>query len=236
MHQDDCNGLLQQDRRDPRHGAGRAARRPGPDPGRPASACWTRASSRWRERAGSSVPTIMRTCRDLGFAGLREFKLALAQELALGGSPLHRRVRIDDDARRGDRQGHAQRRRDGGQRRAGAARHGSAVQAAADAIAAAPHVDCYGAGITSWLHGVATCRRGCSGSACRPTPSPTTTCSCRRPPRTAARGVVIAITHVGGMPSLLEAVDIARAQGATRRRADAARHAAGRARRHRCWR
>src|SRR5882724_6906552 len=50
------------------------------------------------ERSGSSVPTIMRTCRDLGFAGLREFKLALAQELALGGSPLHRRVNIEDAA------------------------------------------------------------------------------------------------------------------------------------------
>jgi DNA-binding MurR/RpiR family transcriptional regulator len=50
------------------------------------------------QRAGSSVPTIMRTCRDLGFAGLREFKLALAQDLAVGGSPLNRRVRADDDA------------------------------------------------------------------------------------------------------------------------------------------
>ncbi|HET6827602.1 MAG TPA: RpiR family transcriptional regulator, partial [Ramlibacter sp.] len=50
------------------------------------------------QRANSSVPTIMRTCRDLGFAGLREFKLALAQELALGGSPLHRRVNIEDAA------------------------------------------------------------------------------------------------------------------------------------------
>ena len=29
------------------------------------------------------------------------------------------------------------------------------------------------------------------------------------------RGVVMAITHVGGMPSLLEAVDVARARGAT---------------------
>jgi len=29
------------------------------------------------------------------------------------------------------------------------------------------------------------------------------------------RGVVMAITHVGGMPSLLEAVDVARSQGAT---------------------
>ena len=51
------------------------------------------------QRANSSVPTIMRTCRDLGYPGLREFKLALAQELAVGGSPLNRRVRIDDDTR-----------------------------------------------------------------------------------------------------------------------------------------
>jgi len=49
-------------------------------------------------RARSSVPTVMRTCRDLGFAGLREFKLALAHELALGGSPLHRRVNVGDSA------------------------------------------------------------------------------------------------------------------------------------------
>src|SRR6218665_631612 len=42
------------------------------------------------ERSRSSVPTIMRTCRALGFAGLREFKL--------GGSPLHRRVNSEDAA------------------------------------------------------------------------------------------------------------------------------------------
>ena len=48
------------------------------------------------QRAGSSVPTIMRTCRDLGYPGLREFKMALAQELAVSGSPLHRRVQLHD--------------------------------------------------------------------------------------------------------------------------------------------
>ena len=41
-------------------------------------------------RVDCSVPTIMRACRDIGFAGLREFKMALAQELAVRGSPLHR--------------------------------------------------------------------------------------------------------------------------------------------------
>src|SRR6187402_1836339 len=48
------------------------------------------------QRANSSVPTIMRTCRDLGYPGLREFKLALAQEMAVSGSPLHRRVQLHD--------------------------------------------------------------------------------------------------------------------------------------------
>ena len=40
------------------------------------------------ERAGSSVPTIMRTCRDLGFAGLREFKLGAFLLAAHTGVPV----------------------------------------------------------------------------------------------------------------------------------------------------
>ena len=43
-------------------------------------------------RAKVSPPTIIRFCRALGFAGLREFKLHLAQSLAVGTSTLHRVV------------------------------------------------------------------------------------------------------------------------------------------------
>src|SRR3981081_973060 len=43
-------------------------------------------------RAKVSPPTIVRFCRALGFAGLREFKLHLAQSLAVGTSTLHRAV------------------------------------------------------------------------------------------------------------------------------------------------
>src|SRR5207302_310615 len=43
-------------------------------------------------RAKVSPPTIIRFCRALGFAGLREFKLHLAQSLAVGTSTLHRAV------------------------------------------------------------------------------------------------------------------------------------------------
>ena len=92
------------------------------------------------QRAGSSVPTVMRTCRDLGFAGLREFKLALAHELALGGSPLHRRASTSVTRRRHRHQSHAQRRH-GGQRGCSAARPGRARGRGRRDRAARAHVD-----------------------------------------------------------------------------------------------
>nr|WP_145547468.1 MurR/RpiR family transcriptional regulator [Variovorax boronicumulans] len=163
------------------------------------------------ERSGSSVPTIMRTCRDLGFAGLREFKLALAQELALGGSPLHRRVNIADAA--DEVVGKIA-------RSAAASVAGvrnqldmGVLQAAVDAIAGATHIDIVGAGNTSWF--MATdlqarlFRLGLSATAWADYHLQQVAAGAQK-----AGGVVIAITHVGGMPSLLDAVDISRAQGA----------------------
>ena len=96
------------------------------------------------------MPTIVRTCRDLGFAGLREFMLALAQELAVGGSPLHRRVQHRGRGRRRGRQDRAQR-RGLGDRACAASSTWRCSTARSAAIAAAPHVDCYGAGATSWF-------------------------------------------------------------------------------------
>ena len=163
------------------------------------------------ERSRSSVPTIMRTCRDLGFAGLREFKLALAQELALGGSPLHRRVNIEDAAE--DVVSKIA-------RSAAASVAGvrnqldmTTLAAAVDAIATAPHIDIVGAGNTSWfmssdLQG-RLFRLGLSATAWSDYHLQQVAAGAQKP-----GGVVIAITHVGGMPSLLDAVDIARAQGA----------------------
>ncbi len=163
-------------------------------------------------RAHSSVPTIMRTCRDLGYAGLREFKLALAQDLAVGGSPLNRRVRIDDDARqviakitRGAATvvGSVQ-----------AQLSADAVQRAADALVSASRVDCYGVGATSNFMAMdlqaRLFRLGLmSNSYLDPHVQLISAATIDR------RGVVVAITHVGGMPSLLEAVGVARSRGAT---------------------
>lgn len=163
------------------------------------------------ERAGSSVPTVMRTCRDLGFAGLREFKLALAHELALGGSPLHRRVNIADSADEVVAKV---------SRSAAASVAGVRTQldmatldAAVAAIASARHIDLFGTGSTSWfmtqdLQG-RLFRLGLSANAWSDYHLQQVAAGAQGP-----QGVVIAISHVGGMPSLLDAVDIARAQGA----------------------
>jgi len=164
------------------------------------------------QRAGSSVPTIMRTCRDLGYPGLREFKLALAQELAVGGSPLNRRVRIDDDTRQVITK----------------VTRGAAIvinsvqaqlsveaaQAAADAIVDGTRVDCYGVGVTSnFMASDLQARLFRMGLAANSYLDPHLQLISAA--TIGPRGVVLAITHVGGMPSLLEAVDVARSQGAT---------------------
>ena len=163
------------------------------------------------ERAGSSVPTVMRTCRDLGFAGLREFKLALAHELALGGSPLHRRVNIQDAAD----QVVAKVSRSAAASVAGVRTQLDmvALDAAVAAIASARHIDLFGAGATSWFMAqdlqARLFRLGLSANAWSDYHLQQVAAGAQ-----GADGVVIAISHVGGMPSLLDAVDIARAQGA----------------------
>lgn len=163
-------------------------------------------------RANSSVPTIMRTCRDLGYPGLREFKLALAQELAVGGSPLNRRVRIDDNIQQVIAK----------VTRGAAAVINSvqtqldakAVQAAADAMTQGSRVDCYGVGVTSNFMAsdlqARLYRLGLASNAYLDPHLQLISAATIGP-----RGVVMAITYVGGMPSLLEAVDVARSQGAT---------------------
>ena len=162
-------------------------------------------------RSGSSVPTIMRTCRDLGFAGLREFKLALAQELALGGSPLHRRVNIEDAAT----DVVAKNARSAAASVAGVRNQLDlpTLAAAVDAIAAAPHIDIVGAGNTSWFMAsdlqARLFRLGLSANAGVDYHLQRVAAAAQD-----ARGVVLVVSHVGGLPTMIEAVDIARRQGA----------------------
>jgi RpiR family carbohydrate utilization transcriptional regulator len=162
-------------------------------------------------RARSSVPTVMRTCRDLGFAGLREFKLALAHELAIGGSPLHRRVDIADSAE--DIVAKVT-------RSAAATVAGvrsqldlTTLEAAVSVIAGARHIDLFATGITSWFMAqdlqARLFRLGLSANAWVDYHLQRVAAAAQD-----ARGVVLVVSHVGGLPSMLEAVDIARRQGA----------------------
>ena len=164
------------------------------------------------QRAGSSVPTVMRTCRDLGFAGLREFKLALAHELALGGSPLHRRVDLADPmAAVVDKISRSAAATVAGMRQQVDL---GVLECAVAALAAARHIDIFGAGNTSWFMAselqARLFRLGLSTTAWSDYHLQQVAAAAQGP-----EGVVLAISHVGGMPSLLDAVDIARAQGAT---------------------
>ena len=163
-------------------------------------------------RAGSSVPTVMRTCRDLGYPGLREFKLALAQEMAVTGSPLHRRVQLHDGTQeviskviKG-----AATAVSGVQAQLSVA----AVESAANAIVRATRVDCYSVGVTSSFMAsdmqARLFRLGLVSNAYLDIHLQLVSAA-----TIGKQGVVFAISHVGGMPSLIEAVDVARSQGAT---------------------
>ena len=162
-------------------------------------------------RAHSSVPTVMRTCRDLGYAGLREFKLALAHELALGGSPLHRRVHVDDSAE----DVVAKITRSAAATVAGVRSQLelATLEAAVSAIAGARHIDLFATGITSWFMAqdfqAKLFRLGLSANAWVDYHLQRVAAAAQD-----KRGVVIAVSHVGGLPSLLDAVDIAKRQGA----------------------
>ena len=163
------------------------------------------------QRARSSVPTVMRTCRDLGFAGLREFKLALAHELAIGGSPLHRRVDVGDSVE----DIVAKVTRSAAATVAGVRSQldlATLEQAVSD-IATARHVDLFATGITSWFMAqdlqARLFRLGLSANAWVDYHLQRVAAAAQD-----ARGVVVVISHVGGLPSMLEAVDIARRQGA----------------------
>ena len=162
-------------------------------------------------RARSSVPTVMRACRDLGFAGLREFKLALAHELALGGSPLHRRVNLHDSA--DDivaKVTHSAAATVAGVR---SQLDMVALEAAVGALAGARHIDVFATGITSWFMAqdlqARLFRLGLSANAWVDYHLQRVAAAAQ-----SADGVVLAISHVGGLPSLLDAVDISRRQGA----------------------
>jgi RpiR family carbohydrate utilization transcriptional regulator len=162
-------------------------------------------------RAKVSPPTIVRFCRALGFAGLREFKLHLAQSLAVGTSTLHRAVAPGDTMQTVTHkvlQGAAS-------ALANLEQHIAPddLERAVARIAKARRVDCYAVGNTSlFMASDAQARFSRLGlvsnyyiDAHLQLVSAATMNK---------HDVALAISHIGRMPFLLETVDIAKEQGA----------------------
>jgi RpiR family carbohydrate utilization transcriptional regulator len=164
------------------------------------------------ERAKVSPPTIVRLCHSLGLAGLREFKLQLAQQLAVGMPFLQRAVQPSDDALTLSQKilrGMVASMVDLEQKL-----DGEVMEKAIATLARVKRIDCYGVGTTSsFMANDAQARFfriGLSSNAYSDAHMQLVSAA------TLTRDdAVLAISHVGRMPSLLEAVEVAREQGAT---------------------
>ena len=162
------------------------------------------------EKARVSMPTIGRMARSFGFEGVREFKLALAQDLARE-EPVHRSVALDDEGEEIVQKVIS-----------GAAASVQALQqqlqapvleGAARLLAQADRIDCYSVGATSAfmasdLQG-RLFRLGRVAHAFHDAHLQLTSAASLGP-----QGVAVAISHVGRMPFMLEAVGFARSRGA----------------------
>ena len=161
-------------------------------------------------QAQVSMPTIMRTARQLGFEGVREFKLALAQDLARA-TPVHRSVNLKDST------GDIVQKILGG---AAASITGlqqqlqtGTLEKAAQLLARAQRIDCYSVGATSAfmasdLQG-RLFRLGRNAHAFHDAHLQLISAATLGP-----TGAAVAISHVGRMPFMLEAVGFAKSQGA----------------------
>ena len=162
--------------------------------------------------AGVSMPTIVRTCRSFGYESVREFMVALAQDLAVSGTFLHRSVRQDDSAE--DVAAKIVRAATSSLTHLGRNLDMQVIDQVAEHLASAQRVDCYSVGIGSTF--IATelqirlMRLGRNANATYDAHQQLISAS-----NLGKGDVAFAVSHVGRMPYMLEAVRFARSQGAT---------------------
>ena len=164
------------------------------------------------QQAGVSMPTIVRTCRSFGFESVREFMLALAQDLAVTGSYLHRSVLAEDSA--GDVASKIIHAAVSSLTELGRRIDVDVVDEVATRLAAARRIDCYSVGAASTFMASELQSRlfrlGCTSNAIFDAHQQLVSASTLGPD-----GVAFVISHVGRMPYTLEAARFARSQGAT---------------------
>lgn len=161
------------------------------------------------EQAGVSMPTIMRMARSVGYDGVREFKLALAQDLARS-APVHHAVSLEDST-----PAIVNKIVDGAAASMAKLKQleSATLERAAQWLAKAGRIDCYSVGATSAfmaqdLQG-RLFRLGRPAHAFHDAHQQLVSAATLGP-----QGVAVAISHVGRMPFILEAVRFARSQGA----------------------
>jgi DNA-binding MurR/RpiR family transcriptional regulator len=167
-------------------------------------------------QAGVSMPTIVRTCRSFGYDSVRQFMLALAQDIAFDESQqhryLHRSVQPDDTP--SEIAGKIIRSAIASMSALEEALDIAALERAAEVIAGAERIDCYSSGATSSFTAndlqAHLFRLGLHSNAHFDAHQQLIS-ACTLGPR----GVAVAVSHVGRMPTLLEATRFARLQGAT---------------------
>ena len=162
--------------------------------------------------ANVSMPTIVRTCRSFGFDSVRDFMLALAQDLAVSGSHLHRSVADDDSA--SDVAGKIIQAAVASLSELGRRIDTDMIDRVAVALAVAPRIDCYSVGAASTFMAnelqSRLFRLGRPANAIFDAHQQLVSASTLGP-----GGVAFVISHVGSMPYTLEAARFARSQGAT---------------------
>lgn len=164
------------------------------------------------QQAGVSMPTIVRTCRSFGFESVREFMLALAQDLAVTGSYLHRSVLAEDSA--GDVASKIIHAAVSSLTELGRRIDVDVLDQVASRLAEARRIDCYSVGAASTFMASELQSRlfrlGCTANAIFDAHQQLVSASTLGPD-----GVAFVISHVGRMPYTLEAARFARSQGAT---------------------
>jgi len=164
------------------------------------------------QQAGVSMPTIVRTCRSFGFESVREFMVALAQDLAVTGSYLHRSVLAEDSA--GDVASKIVHAAVSSLTELGRRIDVDVLDKVASRLAEAKRIDCYSVGAASTFMAnelqSRLFRLGCTSNAIFDAHQQLVSASTLGPD-----GVAFVISHVGRMPYTLEAARFARSQGAT---------------------
>ena len=164
------------------------------------------------QQAGVSMPTIVRTCRSFGHDSVRDFMVALAQDLAVSGSHLHRSVQADDSAQ--DVTSKIIHAAVSSLTELGRAIDTNLLDQVADRLAQARRIDCYSVGAASTFMAnelqSRLFRLGRTANAIFDAHQQLVSASTLGPD-----GVAFVISHVGRMPYTVEAARFARTQGAT---------------------